>query len=448
MHSQKSDRAPARLSPMGNRPPRLLRLPMLGLLAILTLPSPLGADEAFADWPSFRGAQRNGVSTETGLRTPWPEAGLQPRWSIPLGEGYASIAVAGGRLFTLFAEGEKEYLVSLQPVDGKILWKTPLGAKVETEFGNGPRSTPAVAGDTVYAVGSDMILRAAAIQDGAVRWQVDLAKEFGARPLRWGISTSPLVDGDLVLLEVGAGEGKGVAALDAATGKSRWTALTSGGSYGSPIAVTLGGVRQYIVAATASRQVVAVNREGQTLWSYDWAGGTMAMPLLVGDNQLFVSASEDVGGVLLRIDQKDGRFTVEEVWRNREMKNHFSSSLAYGGYIYGFDGATLKCLDAATGERQWVQRGLGKGSLIAADGHLIVLSDRGKLVLAKATPEGFQEAGSFQVLEGKTWTAPVLAGGNLYLRDHQKLVCFDARATPEATPGATSEGTDGKGGAS
>jgi outer membrane protein assembly factor BamB len=447
MHSQPIDRAPAPISP-----PRSLRgrLAVLATLSLWALASTgMAADEATVDWPSFRGAQRNGVTTETGLLTPWPEGGLQPRWSVPLGEGYASISVVGDRLFTLFAEGETEYLASLDPGDGTVLWKTTLGAKVETEFGNGPRSTPAVSGDTVYAVGSDRILRAAALGDGAVRWQVDLAKEFGARPLRWGFATSPLVDGDLVLLEVGAGEGKGVAALDAATGKTRWTALTSGGSYGSPIAVTLGGIRQYIVAATASRQVVGLNREGQTLWSYDWAGGTMAMPLLVGENQVFVSASEDVGGALLRIEQQDGQFTVEEVWRNREMKNHFSSSLAYEGYLYGFDGATLKCVDAATGERQWVQRGLGKGSLIAADGHLIILSDRGKLVLAKATPEGFQEAGGFQVLEGKTWTAPVLAGGRLYLRDHEKLVCLDVRATPPEAPGARVDAAaDGERGAS
>lgn len=433
MHSQQIDRGPAPISPLRRRRGRLAVLATLSLWALAS--TGVAADQATVDWPSFRGAQRNGVTTETGLLTPWPDGGLRTRWSIPLGEGYASVSVAGGRLFTLFAEGETEYLVSLDPGDGTVLWKTTLGTKVETEFGNGPRSTPAVAGDTVYAVGSDMILRAVAVDHGAVRWQVDLAKDLGARPLRWGFATSPLVDGDLVLLEVGAGEGKGVAALDAATGKTRWTALTSGGSYGSPIAVTLGGTRQYIVAATASRQVVGLNRQGQTLWSYDWAGGTMAMPLLVGDDQVFVSASEDVGGALLRIEQHDGKFTVEEVWRNREMKNHFSSSLVYGGYIYGFDGATLKCVDAATGERQWVQRGLGKGSLIAADGHLIILSDRGKLVLAKATPEGFQEAGSFQVLEGKTWTAPVLAGGQLYLRDHEKLVCLEARATGGATDG-------------
>jgi outer membrane protein assembly factor BamB len=427
---------------------------MIFRLAILAFLMTGVADAAFAtaadgDWPSFRGPQRDGVSTVTGLRSPWPEEGLQPRWSIPLGEGYASVSAAQDRLFTMFAAGEDEYLVSLDAAEGGLLWKLPLGKKVETEFGNGPRSTPAVTAGTVYAVGSDLILRAVATEDGKPRWQVDLGERFGAQPPRWGFATSPLVDGDLVLVEAGGGEGKGVVALDAASGETRWTALTSSTSYGSPIAATIGGVRQYIVAPSASRLLVGLDREGQTLWSYEWAGGTMAMPVLVGEDQVFVSASEDVGGALVRIRRgEDGAFTAEEVWRNREMKNHFSSSLVYDGHIYGFDGASLKCIDATSGERRWVKRGFGKGSLIAADGHLIILTDRGRLVLARATPEAFEEAGSFQVLDGKTWTAPALAGGQLYLRDHEKLLSFSLTPLPAGSEAqATTEAGGETGGA-
>ena len=414
-----------------------LRTPVLWGTLFLFWSHGLAAEGPGADWPSFRGPERSGLAGPSGLRAPWPEAGLQPLWSRPLGEGYSAVSVAEGRLYTLYAEGEKEYLVSLDPADGHTLWQVELGQKVQTEFGNGPRSTPAVAGDTVYAVGSDLVLRAVATADGKERWRVDLGKEFGAQPPRWGFATSPLVDGDLVLLEVGGGEGKGIAALDAATGKTRWTALNSRTSYGSPIAVTLGGVRQYITAPSGAPQVVGLSTTGEVLWSHEWSSGTIAMPLLVDGDKVFVSASEDVGGMLFQVRQVEGKFTTEELWRNREMKNHFSSTLVYGGYLYGFDGATLKCLDAATGERKWVKRGFGKGSLIAADDHLLVLTDRGQLVLVEATPEEYRQAGSFPVLEDKTWTAPVLAAGKLYLRDHAKLVCFDVTAGGAQAGGAS-----------
>jgi outer membrane protein assembly factor BamB len=166
-------------------------------------------------------------------------------------------------------------------------------------------------------------------------------------------------------------------------------------------------------------------------WRHPWKKGALASPLFIPPNRVFASASEDVGGVLLEIGMADGKPTVREVWSNRLMKNHFSSPVLYEGHIYGFDNASLKCIVAETGKQKWVHRGYGKGSLIAADGLLYILSDQGQLVLADATPTGFQEKAKVKVMEGKTWTAPVLSHGRLYLRDEDELIVLDVR-TPAA----------------
>jgi len=271
------------------------------------------------------------------------------------------------------------------------------------------------------------VLFAVDAASGAVRWQADLKARFNSRLPQWGPAASPLVDGDLVIVETG-GETSAFAALARDTGETKWTAFEARMGYSSPVIMTVAGVRQYVFSPSASRQVVGLGQDGKVLWTYDWQGGTIAMPVPVGDDRVFVSASNDVGGALIRIKATDGAFTAEEVWRNQEMKNHFSSSVLHGGYLYGFDNGTLKCISAETGERQWVKRGLGKGSLIVADGLLIILSDLGKLVLAEATPEGYQEKAQAKVLDGKTWTSPSLAGRHLFLRDMNHLVCLDLAA--------------------
>ena len=242
------------------------------------------------------------------------------------------------------------------------------------------------------------------------------------------------MDGDLLLLEAGGTEGKAVVGLDKKTGKLRWSALDGKPGYVTPLAVTIDGVRQYVFVRTLEGDIVSFLPDGKVHWQYPWKTGAIASPLFLPPNRIFASASEDVGSVLLEIGKADGKATVREVWNNRLMKNHFSSSVLYEGHIYGFDNASLKCIVAETGEQKWVQRGYGKGSLIAADGLLYILSDQGQLILAEATPAGFQEKGKVKVMEGKTWTAPVLSHGRLYLRDDDEMIVLDVR-TPAAAMG-------------
>jgi outer membrane protein assembly factor BamB len=383
------------------------------------------------DWPQFRGPQQNGVSPEKGLLRSWPESGPKVLWKKPIGSGFSTVTVVGDALYTMAVEGESETAYRLRESDGEVVWRVPLGPVFPEVFGNGPRSTPTVERDVVYVLSATGRLHALRTKDGSRLWEVDLAKEFSSPTPNRGFAPSPLVDGDLLLLEAGGTEGRAVVALDRKTGKLRWSALNGKPGYVTPLAVTIDGVRQYVFVRTMEGDIVSLLPDGKVHWRHPWKTGAIASPLFLPPNRIFASASEDVGSVLLEIGQADGKATVREAWNNRLMKNHFSSPVLYEGHIYGFDNASLKCIVAGTGEQKWVRRGYGKGSLIAADGLLYILSDQGQLILAEATPAGFQEKGKVKVMEGKTWTAPVLSHGRLYLRDEDEMIVLDVR-TPAA----------------
>lgn len=400
--------------------------------------SPVAAEPAAgADWPQFRGIERDGISPEKGLLRSWPEGGPKVLWKKPLGSGFASIAISGDRLYTMAVEGETESALCFDAT-GKEIWRTPLSSVFPEVFGNGPRSTPTIDGDVVYALAAPGKLHALRKADGSRIWEVDLVKEFGSKLPNRGFASSPLIDGDLLLLEVGGGAGKAIAALDKKTGKTRWTALDGDAGYTSPLAVTVDGVRQYVFLRTIVGDIVSLLPDGTVHWKYAWKGGAIASPLFIPPNRIFASASDDIGSVLLEIGKAEGKGTVREVWANRLMKNHFSSSVLHEGHIYGFDNATLKCIEASTGEQKWVQRGFGKGSLILADGLLFVLSDRGVLSLVEAIPSGYVEKGKLQATEGKAWTAPTLSQGKLFLRDEDEMIVLDVKtpAAPATTPTA------------
>ncbi len=417
---------------MRHRPlvPRLLAsLPLflsLSLALLLAAPPPARADDSPSrDWPQFRGAGRDGVSKETGLLRAWPPEGPKVLWRKPLGEGFSGIAVSGGRLFTMFAGAEEEFAVRLDPATGAEVWRTAVGPRFDEALGNGPRSTPTVEGDRVFTLSSTGLLAALHAGDGHKLWEVDAQKAVGApMPLR-GFACSPLVDGELLVVELGAGAGKALVAFDKATGELRWSTRDTPPGYSSPIAVTIDGVHQLVFVNTSGREVVSVLPDGTVWWTHPWPPGAIAMPLFVPPNRVLVSASADIGAMMLAVTTAEGKPKVEEVWSNRLLKNHFSSSIYRDGFVYGFDNGTLKCLDAGTGEQRWATRGFGKGSLITGDGLLFVLGDRGVLALAEATPEGYRELGRAQVFAGKTWTAPALAGGRLYLRDQGEIVCLE-----------------------
>lgn len=441
---------------MPSKSPRGRALPWLVLTTLLlglaALPLMAG------DWPQFRGPDRNGLSPETGLLATWPEEGPPEVWRLPIGEGYSAVTAVGNRLYTLFAEPPvaeaaesdkgatateaaeaseevektaREFAVALDAASGKELWRTAVDERLETTFGNGPRSTPVVVGDRIFAMGSRGKIAALSTSDGAVEWQVDALESLGGSLHTWGFSGSILIDGERAIVELGLPEGKTYGAFSITDGELLWTTGDSAGAgYNSPQIITMHGHRHllYLVAG----QLRGVDFEGNELWAHPWPEGeSHAMPIFIAPDMVYASGAEGVGAAVVRITPDGEGFAIEELWSGNHMKNHFSSSLLYEGHIYGFDNATLKCIEATTGEMKWAKRGFGKGSLIYGDGHLFILSDRGRLLMAKATPDGWQEEGRVEALGGRTWTAPSIANGRLYLRGHEEIVAYDLRARGE-----------------
>jgi len=425
----------------------------LALAAVVCLARPAGAD----DWPGFRGPERRGVAHETGLLRSWGEEGPRELWRRPLGEGFSGIVVVGEHLFTLFAQDADEYVASFRVEDGVEVWRRRIGERfVTADVGNGPRATPSVADGTIYSLSSYGRLAALDTESGQPLWEVDLAERFGA-PQRvpsslaevlgttsepsYGACSSPLIEGDLLIVPTGAGAGRSLVALDRRTGETRWTALDSGLTYSSPVGVTIAGERQ-ILLLVPDELVALRAATGDVLWRHPWAHIPIAVPVLLPPDRLFLSAPNEVGALMLAIPS-DGGGEATELWRERRMRNNWESSLVIDGSIVGFDNSTLKAL-TADGKLLWAQRGFGRGSVVAADGLLIVLSEWGSLALAEWSPEAFQETGRVEALESPAWTAPSVANGRVFVRNHSEIAGYDlmqsvgpqARMEVEAHPAA------------
>lgn len=396
------------------------------------------------EWPQWRGPNRDGVSSEIGILKEWAASGPQVLWKHPLGEGFSGISVSQGRVYTMFSKGNDEFIICLNATDGEEIWRFRSDDNYhEGQGGNGPRATPTIDGDLLFTISAHGKLYALNAENGEKVWSHDLQRKFGSKMPRWGFSTSPLVDGELLLVEVGGKGEKSIVAFNKNSGDVIWSSHKDKLGYSSPIAITVKGVRQ-IICFTGTKLVSVSPVDGAIYWQYPWKTGydvNAATPVFIPPDKVFISSGYDKGAAVIQmrvfvshdddraaveqIRENQGKVRIKEIWKNRKMKNQFASSVLHENYLYGFDNSILKCIEADTGEEQWKSRGFGKGTAILADGHLIILSDRGKLGLAEATPAGYIEKASAKVLSGLCWTAPTLADGKLYLRNEEEIVCLD-----------------------
>jgi outer membrane protein assembly factor BamB len=400
------------------------------------------------DWPQFHGPNRDAICTETGLLQQWPEGGPKLLWKIEgLGKGYSTVSITGGRIFTMGdrrppGQSESQFVIALDLGSRKELWATRVGPPHE----DGPRCTPTVDGELLYAIGTEGDLVCLETATGKVRWRKSFPRDFGGRMMTgWKYSESPLVDGEKLVCTPG-GKDAMIVALNKKTGELIWKCGLprlgnrgkDGAGYSSMVAAEIDGVRQYI--QIVGRGAVGVEADnGRFLWGYNRIANNVAnipTPVVRG-NYVFVTTSYKTGSALLKPTLGSDGFHVEEVYylSPRQFENHHGGVVLVGNYLYGGDGqnnGTPVCLDFMTGKILWKVKAPGQGSaaVLYADGCLYFRYQDGLMALIEATPKAFRLKGTFHtaVKLGNSWPHPVIYDGKLFLRDQDVLMCYDVRA--------------------
>ena len=395
-----------------------------------------GKEGGCCDWTRWRGPAGDGVSQETGWLGDWPGSGPEVVWKAEVGVGFSSMAVAAGRVYTMGNTGKKgkdahqDIIWCLDANTGEELWRRAYPSELAAKYyEGGPGATPTVEGDRVYTLSKHGVAFCLEASSDKVVWTKDLCKTAGVELPTWALAGSPLIWGELVIYNAGSAG----LALDKMTGDVAWKSGPKGASYATPKLFKLGEV-EAIALFTGTSLTAVRAADGLALWSYPWKTSydiNAADPLFFAtEGTVFISSGYGSGCALLEYNESG----CKERWRNKEIRSHMGSSVAYEGYIYGFDGqvgeGSLKCLSCQTGEQRWEQKGLGTGTLMLAEGKLIVLSEKGKLVIVKASAAGYEVLQEAQILEGKCWTQPVLSHGKVYARNAVgNMVCVDVKAT-------------------
>ena len=372
------------------------------------------------DWNHWRGPDFNGISKEKNWQAEWPPGGPKKLWKASVGMGFASFAVSNGRVYTTGNADNKDTLFCFDANSGQEIWKHSHSAPLDAKYYEGGTSaTPSVYGDRVFTLSKRGDVVCLDVASGNAIWSKNLAKELGAEIPTWGLAGSPIVEGDLLILNVGTAG----AALDKKSGKVIWSSGKQVAGYSTPVLLGSGDDRAVLLCIKQDVAAIRV-KDGKEIWRYPWKSAhdvNAADPIIVGD-KIFVSAGYNHGAALLKISGKK----PELVWENKNMRNHFNSSVLCNGYAYGPDETALVCVDLKTGEKKWSEKSFGKGSLMMANGKLIGMSDKGELMVIEPTPEKFKTISRAQVLGGKCWTTPVLSNGKIYCRNAKgDVVCLD-----------------------
>ena len=396
-------------------------------LNLILFASTCDAQQSHA-WTNWMGGNIDGVSLEAGWSTDWPDEGLPHAWEAEIGIGFSSMAIANGRLFTMGYKGDQrdgtETVYCLNSETGEELWTHSYPSQlVDNLYEGGPGSTPTIDGDHVYTLGKEGQLFCFRVHDGQIVWQRKLQQDLDVSLPEWGFNSSPRILGDQLILEAGR-----VASYDKQTGKINWQTSKHIAGYGSAALLEQDG-KQFLATLDCEGFKITAAEDGTEVDGYPWPSPfqTNSTTPIVHGNTIFVSTGYQMGCGLFRFSNR----RLDLIYDNRDMRNHFNNSILWDGYLYGFDGNSnlgrvvhLVCMNHETGEVAWKHRGLGCGSLMIADGKLVILSDDGRLVIAKANPREFVELASTQILEGRCWTVPVLLNSHVYARNARgNLVC-------------------------
>ena len=389
------------------------------------------------DWPRWRGPDLNGISSEKGLKLDW-EGEPERLWTAKIGSGYSSVSVAGGKAYVLgLEEPDKgglfrkakgvEVVRCLDLENGEEVWAHRYPSKFKPKFYDGGTSgTPTVDGDKVFVFGQSGELMALNAADGKVIWEKDLAKELGFGIGTWGLTGSPLVYGDLLILNAGTHG----TAVKKSTGETVWSSGGGNNGYATPVPFEVDG--ENLLAIFSADGLHAVEpKTGKLAWTHPWETRyevNAADPVVLGGGRLFISSGYGRGGAVLKVS----RGGAEVDWENTNIRTQFNPAVLIGGYLYGIDGntsdgrsATLKCIDPKSGAVKWSEV-TGFGGVAAVGDTLVVLNESGELITGKASPDGFKELARTQAIAKKCWTIPTIAAGKLLVRNQAgTLVCFD-----------------------
>jgi outer membrane protein assembly factor BamB len=386
-------------------------------------PAPAAAQRA--DWPGFRGPDRNGIVRGVRIATDWSRLPPVQLWRRPIGPGWSSCAVRGDLLYTQEQRGDDEAVSCYRVTTGQPVWRHRYAVRFwESNGGAGPRATPTLSNGRVYTFGATGILNALDAGNGAVVWSRNVASDTNTKVPMWGFASSPLVVDDLVIV---AATGK-LVAYDLATGDRRWSGPARGMSYSSPQRATIDGVAQILLLNEAGATSVAP-ADGMLLWEHKWPGFTIVQPALIADGGVLISTSGATGGLGIRrlgVTHGPGGWTVQERWTSDGLCPYFNDFVVHQGHAFGFDGSTLACIDLEHGTRKWEGGRYGNGQLVLLPNQdlLLVVSEEGELALVRATPDRFTEVARFPALKGKTWNHPVLVGDILLVRNGQEMAAF------------------------
>jgi outer membrane protein assembly factor BamB len=378
-----------------------------------------------AEWPGFRGGNRDGIVRGVRIETDWAKSPPVQMWRRPIGPAWSSFAVHGDLLYTQEQRGDDEIVACYRVSTGQPVWRHRDAVRFwESNGGAGPRATPTLSNGRVFAFGATGILNALDANNGAALWSRNVATDTGRKVPDWGFSSSPLVMDDIVIVAA-AGT---LAAYDAASGNRRWVGPAHGGSYSSPHLVTIDGIPQ-VVLLEGSGALSVSPANGAVLWEHAWEGGAIVQPAMIADGDIIINAIAMTGGLGTRriaVAHGSGGWTVEERWTSTGLKPYFNDFVIHKGYAFGFDGSILACIDLKDGTRKWKGGRYGNGQLVLLPEQdlLLVLSEEGELVLVGATPDQFRELARVPALNGKTWNHPVLVRDVLLVRNGEEMAAF------------------------